>query len=266
MQTRHKLFLVVVVVVPLVFILRNSPVVYHVRMGSQSALKPFLTASSAMANSLAETREYFILFWQTFRKQKEHRMRITALESRVTQLEEAERENERLKKLLDFREGHEGKTIAARVIGWDVSPWRKTVILNKGKKHGVAKDMAVVVPGGFVGRVLETGASTARVILLTDSDARVSALAVESRAQGVVSGDGSDKLKMRYLDLESGVHVGETVLTSGLTGIIPKGLEIGVIHAVSKDRDGLHLVAELNPDAPLSKLEEVLCIASFRPE
>jgi rod shape-determining protein MreC len=135
------------------------------------------------------------------------------------------------------------------------------VILDKGRRQGVVKDMAVVVEQGLVGRILEAGQSTSRAILLVDPEARIAGLAGESRAQGLVGGDGSALLRMRYLDLDSGIRVEENVLTSGATHLLPKGLRIGKIESVTKDKDGLHLMAIVRPFVAFTKLEEVLCLA-----
>lgn len=136
------------------------------------------------------------------------------------------------------------------------------MILDKGSKDGLKKEMAVVVAEGVVGRILEVGPVTARVILLLDPEARVGTITEQSRAQGIVAGDGSPKLHMEYLTLDSGVVVEETVITSGVGGIFPKGLRIGTIESISRDPDGLHLAAYIRPFVSFSKLEEVICLES----
>ncbi|MCM8775466.1 MAG: rod shape-determining protein MreC, partial [Candidatus Omnitrophica bacterium] len=205
-----------------------------------------------------------VQFWETFQDQSRLEARVIELESQLIYYHEALRENERLKKILDLKQSIPAKTVAAKIIGRDLSPWRKTLILDKGQSHGIVKDMMVLAPEGLVGRILEVGPLTSRVILLTDPDARVSALTADSRAQGVVAGNGSPRLQMKYLELDSGPTVGEVVLTSGIGEIFSKELKVGMVEAVSRDPDGLHLVASIRPFVPFSKLEEVLCLASSR--
>ena len=86
-------------------------------------------------------------------------------------------------------------------------------------------------------------------------------MANESRSQGVIAGEGSPKLKMSYLELDGGARVEEMVLTSGMTGLFPKGIKIGKITEIQRESDSLHLEAEVEPFVRLSKLEEVLCLA-----
>ena len=122
--------------------------------------------------------------------------------------------------------------------------------------------MVVVVPEGLVGRILEVEPYTAYAILLPDPDSRVSAMTSSSRAQGIITGIGTDKLQMKYLALDAEVAVGEDVMTSGIGSIFPKGLQIGKIESIERDSDGLHLLALVRPAVPFYKLEEVLCLVS----
>ncbi len=227
-----------------------------------TALSPVLDTSRVVGLTISGTRSNLIRFWKTFRQEASLRLRVEELESKMTHYEEIQRENSRLIKLLDFKKTIPEKTIAAQVVGADLSPMRRTLLINKGTAHKLKKDMAVITAEGLVGRILEIGPFTARVILLTDPNARVSALTSESRAQGVISGAGTPKLLMRYLDLDGGVAIGETVITSGISGIFPKEIRIGVVESISRDPDGLHLVARVQPLVSFSKLEEVLCLES----
>ncbi len=262
---RSTIFLVVLF--PLFFLaLQNSQLSEPVRQTSLTALKPILQATHTVAQTFSQMGEAVLDFWQTYREGNRYKKQVAELQSRLIQFDEMTKENGRLKKLLDFKQNVPGRMIAARVIGSDLSPWRRTLVLDKGKLQGVKKDMMVTIPEGLVGRIFEVGPSTARAILLIDPDARVSIITDQTRAQGVARGDGSGSLKMEYLDLNSVVNVGETVLTSGMGGMFPKGLGIGRIESVSKDASGLHLSAKVRPFVDFSKLEEVLCLAFSRAE
>ncbi len=264
MRPRRSYTLLAIAVLPALALLQNSKISEPVHTASLTVLKPVMLLAHSGVQAASDVRDSFGRFWRTFNAQKQYETKMADLESKLVQYDEALRENDRLKKLLGFKQTLARKSTAAHVIAWDISPWRKTIILDKGTKEGVKKDMAVMVPEGLVGRVLEAGPSTARAILLIDPDARVNAAADESRAQGVVGGDGSAQLRMTYLGLDAGAAVGETVLTSGVGGLFPKGLKIGKITALVKDSSGLHLSATVEPFAPFTKLEEVLCLEYFQ--
>jgi len=103
---------------------------------------------------------------------------------------------------------------------------------------------------------------SSRAILLTDSEARASALNQRTRDVGLIEGNGSLSLKMSYLDRQSNIQVGDMVISSGLGGIYPKGIPIGKVETVGTDKNNLSLFASVKPFASFAKLEEVLCISS----
>ncbi len=252
---------------PVLFVVLQNPQISEpVHQTSLTALKPVLEATHTIARTFARMGESVVDFWTTYREEGRFKNQVAELQSQLIQLDETKKENARLKKLLDFRSEVSGRTIAARVIGSDLSPWRRTLVLDKGKAQGIKKDMIVIVPEGLVGRIFEAGHSTSRAILLIDPDSRVSVLTDQTRGQGVAAGNGTQDLKMTYLDLNLVVNVEETVLTSGSGGMFPKGLAVGKIESVAKDAGGLHLSAQIRPFVNFSKLEEVLCLAFSRAE
>ncbi len=262
MRTRRSYYFWAFLFLPLLVFFQNPAIKEPVQGWSVSLMKPALSAGEGASRFFTDIRTAGERFIRSFREQGFLEGRVAQLESQLVRFQELEKENERLRKLLDFRGSTTGKTIAARIVGWDPSPWRRSFILDKGTNQGIRKDMAVISNEGLVGRVLDAGPDTARVILLTDLDSRVSAMTDQTRATGIVAGSGAGRLKVMYLDLESAVQVPETVLTSGLGGLFPKGLRIGKITSVTRDPSGLHLQAEVEPFVPFSKLEEVLCLNS----
>ena len=224
--------------------------------------RPALVLGSSLREGLYTVRYLSGNFLDAVGKQKEYLARIQELEGQLSRLREMDLENQRLRKLLNFSLPLTTHTIGARVIGEDVTPWKKVVLLDKGSRHNLKQDMVVVVPEGLVGRIVEVEPYTARAILLPDPDSRVSALTATSRAQGIIAGIGIDKLQMKYLALDAEISVGEDVTTSGIGSIFPKGIQIGQIESIERDSDGLHLLALVKPSVPFSKLEEVLCLVS----
>ncbi|HNX69571.1 MAG TPA: rod shape-determining protein MreC [Candidatus Omnitrophota bacterium] len=227
-----------------------------------AATKPAFTIADGARRVLYDIRYNTGNFVDAVGKQRQHLARIQDLESQLLRYREMDQENHRLKKLLGFSQSLVTPSIGVRVIGEDVTPWKKIVVLDKGSRQGIKRDMAIVAPEGLAGRVLEVEPFTARAILLPDPDCRVSALTFVSRAQGVITGTGTEKLQMRYLALDAEIAVGEDVITSGIGSIFPKGLQIGKIESIERDGDGLHLLAVVIPTVPFSKLEEVLCLVS----
>lgn len=196
-------------------------------------------------------------FKELQRENKILRENIENLEKERLNLQEASLENQRLRKLLGFRESEKRKFIPSMVIARDPLGFRDTIIIDKGKKDNVQKDMVVVNGNGLVGRVRECGWSISRVLLITDRDSVVSAIVQRTRDEGAVVGT-TPGLIMKYLDLSCDVKKGDKVMSSGFSGVFEKGILIGEVVSIKKDASGLYLNLDIKPEVDMMRLEEVL--------
>lgn len=264
MRKKRPYFVFAAFSLPIFFVLQNTQNIQAIHAASLSVVRPVVLGGHSLVRFFSEARDKNTLFWQTFHQNEQAQENILKLRNQLFHVEELSKENLRLKKILEFKDALSQKSVGARIIGWDPSLLHKMVLLDKGTSQGIKKNMTVLVAEGLVGRVLEAGPSISRVILVTDPESRVSSVTSGSRSQGVLAGDGSLKLKLIYLDLDSGVQVGEEVLTSGVGQLFPKGLSIGKISSIKRNSEGLHLEATVEPYVRFSKLEEVLCLGSSR--
>ena len=189
------------------------------------------------------------------------RKRVAELEEENHQMKEMLLANERLRKLLQFRERMSTSMIAAEVIGQDPTSWFKSLTLNKGQREGVQKGMAVILPEGVVGQILKAAPHYSTVLLITDYNSAIDAIVQRTRAKAIVEGKEENRCEMKYLLRTEEVVVGDLVVTSGLGGIFPKGLMVGEIRKVEKKSHGVFQYAELAPSVDLTKLEEVFIIS-----
>jgi len=186
------------------------------------------------------------------------RQQVRELEQRVARLDEAELENARLRRLLDFREALRGDVLTARVIGRDASGVARTLVIDRGESDGVTKGAAVLAPEGIVGQIFLASRHASRVLLVNDHNSGVDALVQRTRARGIVEGIVDDGCGLKFVKRTEDVQVGDAVITSGLDGIFPKSLPIGQVVAVDKRGQGLFQYAEVAPRVDFSQLEEVL--------
>jgi rod shape-determining protein MreC len=216
-------------------------------------------ASAAVAGGLRNTwSEYFAL--RQVRAENEALKRQLAEAQIQVQEQRALADRTRsLAEMLELREGLNLKTTAAEIIGAGMTPDFRTVTIDKGTQQGLAVDMAVIAPAGIVGRVVVPGARASKVQLLIDRNAAAGALIARSRAQGVIVGLGEARLRMDYVSTAADVVVGDTVVTSGIDGIYPKGLVIGRVESV--DKTGGRQITVV-PAVDFSSLEEVLVVLS----
>jgi rod shape-determining protein MreC len=199
---------------------------------------------------------YRRLYKENINLQKE----MDLLNRKMVEFKEIYQENKRLEKLLSFKHKLPFSTVAARVIGRDSSNWISALIIDKGSKDNLRVGMPVIGGVGLVGKLVEVGSSTSRVLLINDSNFKVAALIQDSRDEGIVSGSLGGKCRMYFLSLESEVKTNDRVITSGLGGVFPKGLLIGRVIDVDIDASGLMKNCLIEPTTDLSRLEEVLII------
>jgi len=172
--------------------------------------------------------------------------------------------NIRLRSLLNFRKTITDRVIAAEVIGKDPSPWFKSIMIDKGKDDGVKKGVAVVMPEGIAGHVTEVSTHYSKVLLIIDHNSAVDALVQRTRARGIIKGESADRCLFKYVLRKNDVAVGDTVVSSGLGGVFPKGLPVGHVSGVIKPNSGIFQEVSVTPYVDFEKLEEVLVVLNHK--
>ncbi len=181
------------------------------------------------------------------------------LHSQLQQVEEISLQNERLRKLLAFVDDLDRPALPAQVIGEDGSNWARTIIIDKGTRAGLYSGLAVVSAQGVVGRIMKTAPDSSRVLLITDASSALAALIQRTRTRGVARGLGA-KLSIEYALRDSDIQIGDLLVTSGMGGVFPKGLPLGLVESVEKDQYGLFQQVTATPTTDFSHLEEVMVI------
>jgi rod shape-determining protein MreC len=125
---------------------------------------------------------------------------------------------------------------AGRVVADTGGPFVHTVIVDAGTMRGVSKGMAAANERGLLGRVIEVGARSARVLLLTDFNSRIPVMVEPSRDHAILAGDNTHEPGLIFLPLNPSLAIGDRVVTSGRGGVLPPGLPIGVVSAIGEDR------------------------------
>ncbi|HYT67044.1 MAG TPA: rod shape-determining protein MreC [Vicinamibacterales bacterium] len=191
------------------------------------------------------------------------RQRVAALEVQLQQEHALAMRSERLQMLLDMKTHGTVPTLAAEVIAGNPDPVMRTVTINRGSGDGVSADMAVIAPGGVVGRIIgPVVRHAARVQLLIDRNAAAGAMMERTRAGGMVVGvEANPPLRMELVSNLTDVKPGDAVVASGVDGIFPKGYLIGRVERVDRGT-GLYRTISVRPGVEFSSLEEVLVVLS----
>lgn len=221
-------------------------------------ISPLQRPVAVMTRGAGHTEHAVRDVFRTREKLVEARTRLRHLEDQVGHVDEVVKENERLRKLLDFRLTLKGDVIGARIIAHDPSSLAQTLVIDRGEADGVRKGAAVLVADGVVGHVFLASTHAARVLLITDHNSGVDAVVQRTRARGIVEGAIDGGCGLKFVKRTEDVKVGDVVVTSGLDGIFPKGSPIGRVSAIDKRGHGLFQYATLVTSVDMSDLEEVL--------
>lgn len=239
--------------------------------GAAAVLRPFQVAADRIAEPFRDAYGWFDGLLAARSDAEALRRENEMLRQQVVQSRLAERENTRLRELLDYRsgprfpEGYRG--LATAVISRPAGAYAQAVVIAAGRNDGLAVDDPVVTQDGLVGKVSRVGSRTARVTLLSDDRSAVSALDLASDAAGIVRpGQGPrSPLRLDRVPKDAVVRVGDTIVTAGwrsqrLASIYPRGILIGRVTSVGRTDTDLYTQVQVTPFADLASLEAVLVL------
>jgi len=171
------------------------------------------------------------------------------------------RENDQLRALFNWQRQSPWRLKLANVVMRDPANWWRTVQIDLGTRDGLRENLPVITDAGLVGRVSSVSLTRAQVILVGDPNCRVSALVENSaRDMGVLLAGGTldtSLVELTYLASSANLKPGQSVITSGLGGIFPKGIPIGEVVDSRSVEYGLYTDARVKLNANLGSLEQV---------
>lgn len=202
-------------------------------------------------------------------RQENERLRdeLARMVSENARLRESDRAVSRMQRLLGFAPPAGWERQGARVVAQRLGPAAtlETIILDKGSFSGIKGDTPVVTPSGVVGRVLRVGMTACTALLLQDPNSAVPVIGQLSRVPGIAYGAGPGRdLEVRYMNVNAPVREGELLVTSGVSGIFPKGLPVGEVSATERSNLSLFLTVRARPLVDPAPLEEVLFLTRAR--
>ena len=229
-----------------------------------AVLAPVQTGMAVAAQSAADAWSRYLAIGRLRVENVRLRAEVEELSRQVGSLREEALATRRLERLLAVRRSLPGRTLAARVVARDSARWFSTILIDRGTRDGLRRNDPVVSADGVVGRVIEATATSARVLLISDSRSAVGVLIQRSRYAGVIEGKGGGTVQLNYLSRAADVQDGDVLVTSGLGGVFPKGLVVGTVMHIVREEGALVQTAVVQPAAPLDRLEEVLVIVGPR--
>lgn len=239
--------------------------------------KSVLSLASFGQGAVTGTADFFSdtfrrYLWLVGVEKENHQLQteLSELKRKNAVLAEQAIENDRLRRLLNFKPTEEIQSwVPARVIGDDLVGFNKTVIINKGSLDGIKPRMAVITyDSAVVGQILDEpgysiGFNESQVLLIIDRRSRIQVMVQrpESRARGILVGHSESRLcDLLYVGRLEDVREGDLIISSGFGRILLKGWPVGRVMRVEKDPSSFYPKILVEPMVDFSRLEEVIVI------
>lgn len=231
-------------------------------MGDSSKTRFARSVTTTIFNTGHFTFSWGIDMLDLWRENKRLRLQNLKLSDQINYNNIAIRENERLRRLLGFRQRFSvnESVIVATVVGSDVDRVVNALIIDAGSRDGVRKNMTVITAEGLVGRIYECYWSSSNVQIITDLRSQVSAMIENSDIYGIISWRGGSHLVMYGLLRQNIPEIGSNVYTTGFGGVFPAGLLIGKVAKEPVSEVELYGSVLVEPAVDFSRIQEVLIL------
>lgn len=258
---------IIVTIIILIFlvVITNTDVakMSYVENIVSTIVMPIQNGLTYLKNKIAGNDSFFENINNLQAENEELKKKNSELEQALREFEIVKSENDTLKEYMNLKEKYKSySTIPAYVINRDIGNYSNTIVINAGEKDGIKEDMTVIADEGLVGHVISTTEHTAKVQTIVDTATAVTSTISTTKDTIVVQGtlDDTTLLKATYIPTEASVLQGDSVETSGLGGIYPKGIHIGTIKEVFNTKNPTDRYATVEPAVDFSKLATVLVI------
>jgi len=262
------LIVLLILVGSLYFFNINISYLQYIESGIYNIVSPVIEFFSGIYYDTVSYWQGILNVDEVMEKNKRLERELASLKLENLMLEGFQRENERLRRLLSFKQHVPFETLGATVIGFSPSLWENKIIINRGSNDGVRKKMPVIsYNGALVGRVDYVGSSSSQVSLIYDPEFMVGGIVQrnDSRTIGIVKGQLNDD-EMNIMDKiswDADIKKDDIIVTSGFSNNYPKGLPIGRVQNIYSDNYGLSQSADIKLFSSIHTIEEVLVITDF---
>lgn len=234
--------------------------------GAGIALNPVQKLAYKISDSVKGSMTFLYTFSDVKRENEELKKKNIELENKLIDYDNFKNENERLSKILDFKnQRSDYNYVGAHIIGKSGGSFVDGYIIDKGQKDGLEKEMVVIAADGLVGQVTSVNSNWSIVQSIVNENIAVHAIVESTRdSSGIVKGykDSNNNLlaKLWFLPMNSQVKEGDVITTSGLGKLYPKDIRIGKVISVEEDKVKVNKNAVIQPFVDFNKLEELFVI------
>ncbi len=152
----------------------------------------------------------------------------------------------------------------AEVIGYSGQFQQRNLLVDKGLVDGIRKDSPVVSASGIVGKVISASGSHSVVLPFSNPQFQIPVMDKATSVQGILQSDLGGKTNMNLIKLGSPIAAGDTIVTSNLSSLFPKGYPVGRVSRIKESQDFLFISAEIEPFTQVENLEHVFILKENR--
>lgn len=261
-KRKHYLALGAVTLVTVLLLSLPSRAVSHLKLGIGGLFLPLFGAVNTVRQLPGRAADTVLPRGELLKEIETLRRENQEFKVRQQQNDVTAHENDQLRALAGWQRQQPWKLRLARVIMRDPANWWRTVQIDLGRRDGLVENLPVLTSDGLVGRVSSVGLTRSQVVLIGDPSCRVSARVVNpAHDLGVISPGGpldNSLVELTYLSSSANLKPGQNVLTSGLGGIFPNGIPIGLVAEEAHPVEfGLYTEARVKLSANLGALDQV---------
>jgi rod shape-determining protein MreC len=236
-KNRLKLAYYIIAVFMIILIFRTS--IDKVRVFVNMGVMPVKIKIYELGVKVKNSVHNISYFSEIVVQNKELKFELNKNIQLVSKMEELEKENERLRGLLDIKKEGRLDFIAAKISFRDGFSVYNEMYVSKGANDGIKKNMVVLYEKNLLGRVKEVYENASLVELITKNDIYTSVLDQNNKNLSILKGTNSKHLDLEYITIDSEVRVGDEIYTSGLSDIYSKGIYVGRIKEIVQNENHL---------------------------
>ena len=232
--------------------------------------KPVRSLSNGVAVKIENGFDKFHNADDYYNENQELKARIGELNKQLADYEALQAEVEELRKFVTIKEEHEDYILSepCEVLGYITNDPFKSFTIDKGADDGIEPYCPVVTSEGLVGMTIEVSEHVSTVRTILSPDLSIAAVCSSTNAdsgiiEGRVKSAESGNTRLIHVDKNHKLRIGDCMVTTGSSGLFPKGYPVGTIETIEVDSSGLAACAEIAPCVDIGRLGSVIVITDF---
>jgi len=251
----------ILLAVVLMFMDQRGQYVPRIRSAMEAVIEPVFHAVGWPGQAIQTVEKHSRARIDLIAENEDLHQQVLEMKGSMQTLDALQRENQRLRTLLDATRSQPYRFQFAEMKKVDLDPFAHKIWINRGADEGVVVGQAVIDGLGIVGQVEDVHAHLSAVRLISDPDHALPVQINRTGLRTVAYGSGeTSHLLMPNVPLQADVSPGDMVVTSGLGDRFPAGFPVGEVEHVERDRGSTFAVVYMRPFAALDRGREVLLI------